>query len=99
MTNIKEQVKELLWDLIEKHYNVDRKYGHILIGKYPASNGIDKVGQELGGIIEELLSIQVKPQNVDKELIQPPPLSKTQKDVDKATDEDIILETYDWLEY
>ena len=52
------QIKEILWKLIEKHYNVDRRQPQVLTAKALAlgPNPIDQIGDSLELIIDELLN-------------------------------------------
>ncbi len=53
---MKDQLKEALWQLIEKYYNVNRKDPHLLIAKNPLrENSIDKIADEYSTMIEDLL--------------------------------------------
>ena len=67
------QIKDVLWQLIEKYYNVDRRDPNVLTAKNPLSgNSIDKIGNELSEAIESLVEQiiqQMQPMQPTKESI------------------------------
>lgn len=61
LQNLKNQIRNLTWDLIEKYYNVDRSAPDILTSKHIGQfNAIDKIGEELADIVEALLVSAIK---------------------------------------
>ena len=45
---MKDNIKEILWMLIEQHYSVNRSHPHVLTAKRPYnSNQINQIGDDL----------------------------------------------------
>lgn len=63
MSNSQNQVREIMWQLIEKHYSVDRKQPQILIAKelIIGSNPIDKIADDVYILIERLIEAAKAP--------------------------------------
>jgi hypothetical protein len=55
--NIKDQIKAALWDLIEEHYNLDRKSPQILTAKklLLGKNPIDDISDRFADLIEQII--------------------------------------------
>lgn len=63
-------MKEVVWQLIEKHYNVDRGCPQVLIAKeiLIGSNPIDQIGEQIADVVEKLViaSLDPKPDQEDE---------------------------------
>lgn len=66
---LKDQMKELLWQLIEKHYNVDRQQPQILTSKklLVGFNPIDQIGEQLADVVEKLVLANLDPKEEAKD--------------------------------
>lgn len=54
--NLKDQVKQLVWELIEEEYNVDRREPHLLTAKKILSgNQIDRIGEKIATVVEQII--------------------------------------------
>lgn len=92
--NLKIQLREAVWQIIEEHYNVDRKEPTILIAKKPMSgNSIDKVADELSETIEQLLMVleasNNSPSKEEEEYASSGDVVYTQQKVDELEDQDL----------
>ena len=58
MKTTKDQIKDALWILVQQYYNVDRKNPNVLTYKKVSGNGIDKIGEQLGLLVEQAMLIQ-----------------------------------------
>jgi len=61
MTDIKNQIKEVVWSLVQKYYNVDRRDPAVLIRKSLNQNSIDRIGEDLGELVQEILIRSTQP--------------------------------------
>jgi hypothetical protein len=91
--NNQDKFKEAFWQLVEKHYNVDRKDPALLIAKNPLmGNPIDKLGDDLLVIFNDLLN------QVISEMQPPPPEQGNngfQEDLTNAPIDDTLSSIYD----
>jgi hypothetical protein len=72
--NNQDKFREVLWQLIEKHYNVNRKDPTLLIAKNPLmGNPIDRLSDDLLVIFNDLLNQVISE-------MQPPSSSKPEED-------------------
>jgi len=61
LSSLRNQIKALTWDLIEKYYNVDRDEPNILTAKHMCQfNQIDYLGEDLSLLVEGLINAAVE---------------------------------------
>lgn len=69
-SQLRDQIKEIVWQLIEKHYSVDRKQPQVLIAKeiLIGANPIDEIGEQLAAIVEKAMTTpNPKPEDEEDE--------------------------------
>jgi len=59
---LQEQMKEVVWQLIEKYYNVDRACPQILTAKQIliGLNPIDNIGEHIANAVEKLIAANLE---------------------------------------
>jgi len=66
---MKEQITELLYQLLERHYNIDRRQPHVLTAKAPhKSTQIKEIGADLTAAFEKLIQMLVPAEEPTKNI-------------------------------
>ena len=90
---LKEQMKEVVWQLIEKYYNVDRSCPQILTSKQIliGSNPIDSIGEHLANAVEKLVAANLE---IVSEPVEIKKGDETDEEADEADEEFYIPDPY-----